>query len=65
MGLQFFMGLIILRWNVGKAIFSCAGDKISALLAFTDSGSKFVFGHLLGSDYNNPVFAFYVSDIDK
>ena len=45
--LQFLFGVFILRWSFGKQIFECIGDKISAFLDFTDSGSEFVFGYLV------------------
>ncbi|KAK3879293.1 hypothetical protein Pcinc_016123 [Petrolisthes cinctipes] len=60
MGLQFSLGLIILRWPMGKALFQCAGDKVSAFLAFTDSGSSFVFGKLVSED---KIFAFKVLSV--
>lgn len=58
LGLQFVFGLMILRWSVGRAVFNCAGNKVSAFLAFTDAGSNFLFGNLLTKD--NPIFAFTV-----
>jgi len=58
LGLQFVFGLLILRWSVGRAVFTCAGGKVSAFLAFTDAGSSFLFGGLLTKD--NPIFAFTV-----
>lgn len=60
MGLQFLLGIIILRWPVGKAVFECAGDKVSAFLAFTDKGSGFVFGDLVTKQF---VFAFKVLSV--
>jgi nucleoside permease NupC len=33
---------------VGKSVFECLGTKVSDFLAFTDSGSVFVFGYLVG-----------------
>ena len=27
LALQFLFGLVILRWDVGKAVFECLGDK--------------------------------------
>ncbi|CAG0891607.1 unnamed protein product [Cyprideis torosa] len=47
MGLQFVFGLLILRWEVGKSIFKCIGDKVSTFLGYTDSGSGFVYGYLV------------------
>ena len=35
------------RWDVGRAVFGCLGDKVSTFLAFTDAGSGFVFGYLV------------------
>ena len=45
--LQFLMGLIILRWSVGKAVFDCIGKKVKIFLDYTDAGSGFVFGYLV------------------
>jgi len=47
LGLQFVFGLLILRWEVGKAVFGCLGRKVSTFLAYTDAGSGFVFGYLV------------------
>lgn len=57
MGLQFILGLVILRSPLGRAVFQCAGDKVSTFLAFTDEGSTFVFGKLVSKDH---IFAFQV-----
>ncbi|XP_054161152.1 solute carrier family 28 member 3-like [Oppia nitens] len=45
--MQFLFGLMILRWEFGKQVFQCMGDKVSAFLEFTDAGSSFVFGYLV------------------
>ena len=47
LGLQFIMGLLILRWSVGKAVFDCIGNKVKIFLDYTDVGSGFVFGYLV------------------
>jgi len=47
LGLQFVFGLLILRWEVGKAVFGCLGRKVSTFLDYTDAGSGFVFGYLV------------------
>lgn len=57
LGLQYAMGLIILKWSVGRAIFMCMGDKVQSLLAFTDNGSEFVYGKLVSE---LKIFAFKV-----
>ncbi|KAG7167256.1 Solute carrier family 28 member 3-like 2 [Homarus americanus] len=60
MGLQFLLGLVILRWPLGQAVFQCAGDKVSTFLAFTDAGSGFVFGALVSEQH---IFAFQVLSV--
>ena len=47
LGLQFILGLLILRWDLGKAVFDCLGQKVKTFLDFTDAGSGFVFGYLV------------------
>lgn len=46
-GLEFTFGLLVLRWEVGRNIFECLGDKVSTFLAYTDEGAGFVFGYLV------------------
>ncbi|XP_047473659.1 sodium/nucleoside cotransporter 1-like isoform X1 [Penaeus chinensis] len=60
MGLQFVLGLVILRWPLGKAVFQCAADKVTTFLAFTDEGSEFVFGKLVSE---MEIFAFKVLSV--
>ncbi|XP_045133798.1 solute carrier family 28 member 3-like isoform X2 [Portunus trituberculatus] len=60
MALQFILGMMILRWPLGKSVFKCAGDKVSAFLAFTDAGSGFVFGKIVTQDH---IFAFQVLSV--
>ena len=45
-GLQFVFGLLVLRWDVGKAVFECLGNKVTTFLGFTDAGSGMVYGFL-------------------
>jgi pyrimidine nucleoside transport protein len=45
--LQFLFGILILRWEYGKAFFDCVGSKVDTFLEFTDVGSSFVFGYLV------------------
>ena len=47
LGLQFILGLLILRWELGKSVFDCLGQKVKTFLDFTDAGSGFVFGYLV------------------
>ncbi|XP_037776033.1 solute carrier family 28 member 3-like [Penaeus monodon] len=60
MGLQFVLGLVILRWPLGQAVFQCAADKVTTFLAFTDEGSEFVFGELVSE---MEIFAFKVLSV--
>ncbi|KAK7065211.1 hypothetical protein SK128_010433 [Halocaridina rubra] len=54
------MGLIVLKWSVGEAIFKCLAAKVATFLAFTDEGSSFVFGLLV---YEYEIFAFKVLSV--
>lgn len=56
MMLQFILGLIILRWPLGRSVFDCVSGKVATFLAFTDRGASFVFGDLVA----NGIFAFTV-----
>lgn len=56
LALQFYFALAILRWDPGYRAFRWLGDRVSEFLAYTDEGSKFVFG--LG--YEEHFFAFKV-----
>uniref|UniRef100_T1J7U7 BHLH domain-containing protein n=1 Tax=Strigamia maritima TaxID=126957 RepID=T1J7U7_STRMM len=51
--LQYIFALLILRWSIGKAIFVCLGSKINDFFAFTDYGSRLVFGYLATGKFFN------------
>jgi len=53
--IQFVLGLIVIRWSVGRSIFQCLGDKVATFLSYADAGSSFVYGDMLIS---SGVFAF-------
>ncbi|KAG7209814.1 hypothetical protein KM043_011428 [Ampulex compressa] len=55
--LQFALGLISIRWTVGREIFQCVSRKIATFLDFAKHGSRFIFSDLL---VDNNVFAFTV-----
>lgn len=55
---QFTLGLVSIRWTVGRNIFHCLGSKVEALLGYSDVGSEFVYGNLLIT--KEAVFAFKV-----
>ncbi|KAJ9591155.1 hypothetical protein L9F63_002310, partial [Diploptera punctata] len=47
LGIQFVMGLLTIRWTVGRNIFQCIGDKATIFLGYADEGSTFVYGEAL------------------
>lgn len=55
MYIQFVLGLITIRWSVGRSIFQCIGNKVATFLAYSDAGSSFVYGNML---IDSGVFAF-------
>lgn len=63
--MQFIFGLIVLRWEVGRMVLKCVGDKVTTFLDYTAAGSGFVYGFLV-TDQNDSgislgtVFAFKV-----
>ncbi|KAH6939536.1 hypothetical protein HPB50_019218 [Hyalomma asiaticum] len=44
--LQFVLGLLLLRWKVGRGALLCLADKMNAAIAFAGHGARFVFGYL-------------------
>ncbi len=70
MGLQFIFGLIVLRWELGRQVIQCLGDKITIFLDYSNEGSGFIYGYLV-TDKNmagivlGSVFAFKVKVTQK
>ncbi|KFP86552.1 Solute carrier family 28 member 3, partial [Acanthisitta chloris] len=58
-GMQFFLGLLILRTKVGFDAFNWLGIQIQTFLENSDAGAKFVFG----DKYTDHFFAFKVLPI--
>ncbi|XP_006169052.1 solute carrier family 28 member 3 [Tupaia chinensis] len=58
-GLQFLLGLLILRTNPGFVAFDWLGRQVQTFLAYTDAGAVFVFGE----KYTDHFFAFQVLPI--
>lgn len=56
--LQFLLGIFCIRWEVGRTIFKCFGDKVAEFLEYSKAGASFVFGDFLVFD--EQVFAFAV-----
>ncbi|XP_029808440.1 sodium/nucleoside cotransporter 1 isoform X1 [Suricata suricatta] len=59
LGLQFALGLLVLRTEPGFITFRWMGDQIQTFLSYTDAGSSFVFGEAMVKG----VFAFQVLPI--
>lgn len=48
----------MIRWEVGRSIFDCIGNKATTFMKYTDEGSAFVYGDDLVKKV--PIFAFEV-----
>ncbi|XP_073083159.1 sodium/nucleoside cotransporter 1 isoform X4 [Manis javanica] len=59
LGLQFILGLFVIRTEPGFIAFQWLGGQIQIFLSYTEAGSSFVFGEALIKD----VFAFQVLPI--
>ncbi|XP_069702912.1 uncharacterized transporter YutK-like isoform X2 [Periplaneta americana] len=55
LGIQFVLGLLTIRWSVGRNVFQCISNKVATFLGYADVGAKFVYSDLL-IDAN--IFAF-------
>ncbi|NXL05683.1 S28A3 protein, partial [Mesembrinibis cayennensis] len=58
-GMQFILGLFILRTKVGFDVFNWLGIQVQTFLEYSDTGAKFVFGE----KYTDHFFAFKVLPI--
>ncbi|XP_006902028.1 PREDICTED: solute carrier family 28 member 3-like [Elephantulus edwardii] len=58
-GLQFLLGLLILRTKPGFVAFEWLGQQVQTFLAYTDVGASFVFGE----KYTDHFFAFKILPI--
>ncbi|KAH8367095.1 hypothetical protein KR084_000549 [Drosophila pseudotakahashii] len=54
---QFLLGIFCIRWEVGRKIFECLGNKVATFLGYATDGAEFVFGDFL---VENNVFAFAI-----
>ncbi|MEP6716549.1 MAG: nucleoside transporter C-terminal domain-containing protein [Terriglobia bacterium] len=52
MGLQFAFAVLVLKTSAGK-VFQAASVGVTAMLGYSEAGSRFVFGDLLGSSTNS------------
>lgn len=64
--LQFMLGLLLVRWHVGRGALVCIAEKVDAVVSFAGRGASFVFGYLStgelegGLPRQQPVLAFTV-----
>ncbi|XP_054041003.1 solute carrier family 28 member 3 [Rissa tridactyla] len=58
-GMQFILGILILRTKVGFDVFNWLGNQVQTFLEYSDTGAKFVFGE----KYTDHFFAFKVLPI--
>ncbi|CAN8220168.1 unnamed protein product [Coccothraustes coccothraustes] len=58
-GMQFILGILILKTKVGFDVFNWLGIQIQTFLEYSDAGAKFVFG----DKYTDHFFAFKVLPI--
>ncbi|XP_016971291.1 solute carrier family 28 member 3 [Drosophila rhopaloa] len=54
---QFLLAIFCIRWEVGRKIFECLGNKVATFLGYATDGALFVFGDFL---VVNNVFAFAI-----
>lgn len=54
---QFLLGIICIRWEVGRKIFECLGNKVATFLGYATDSARFVFGDFL---IEAEVFAFAI-----
>src|ERR1700722_6000623 len=52
LGLQFGFAVLVLKTSFGK-VFQAASVAVTAMLGYSQAGSKFVFGDILGSADNS------------
>ncbi|ETN59423.1 sodium/nucleoside cotransporter 1 [Anopheles darlingi] len=58
---QILLGLLCIRWTVGRSIFACLGAKVDSFLQNAAIGAQFVYGDALINRY--AVFAFSVLSV--
>lgn len=59
--LQFLLGIVCIRWETGRIVFKCLGDKVAEFLGYAASGAAFVYGDFLVVE--KAVFVFAVLSV--
>jgi nucleoside permease NupC len=55
---QFLLGILFIRWPVGRSIFECFGNKVARFLEYGKDGAAFVYTDFLV--FEKGIFAFAV-----
>uniref|UniRef100_A0A182QQ80 Sodium/nucleoside cotransporter n=1 Tax=Anopheles farauti TaxID=69004 RepID=A0A182QQ80_9DIPT len=58
---QVLLGVLCIRWDVGRSIFACIGAKVDTFLSYSTVGAAFVYSDALIHQY--AVFAFGVLSV--
>lgn len=61
--IQFTMGMISIRWDMGRQLFKCLGHLAETFLEYSYVGATMVFGERIVRE--DHVFAFQVSQLYK
>ncbi|KAH8320784.1 hypothetical protein KR067_009970 [Drosophila pandora] len=54
---QLLLAILCLRWEFGRAVFQCMGEKVTTFLSFARFGARFVYGDRIVDEF---VFAFAI-----
>ncbi|XP_056272411.1 sodium/nucleoside cotransporter 1 isoform X6 [Pseudoliparis swirei] len=63
LGMQFCIGLFVIRTQLGLISFKWLGKQVEIFLAYTKEGSSFVFGDLIGNIFAFQIFLLQVLPI--
>lgn len=58
---QFILGVLFIRWPVGRNVFQCFGEKVSQFLDYGKQGAAFVYGDYIV--FSLAIFAFAILPI--
>ena len=50
-GIQFSLGLVLLKWDTGAHVIEIVANKIAAFLQLGEEGAHFLFGNLVKAEY--------------
>jgi pyrimidine nucleoside transport protein len=58
---QFILGVLFIRWPVGRSVFQCFGEKVAQFLEYGKEGAAFVYGEFIV--FELVVFAFAILSV--